>query len=124
MKKISTMLLSLVAFLAAAGLSLVPAGVTLASSVQDGMDATGASSQGPTNLTTDVLPTVINTMLFIVGVLAVVMIIFSGIRYTSSRGDPKAVESAKSTLLYSIVGLVIAIFAYAIVNWVVFAVTK
>lgn len=61
---------------------------------------------------------VVNTMLFIVGILAVIMIIFSGIRYITAHGDKGQVESAKNTLIYSIVGLVVAIIAYAIVSWV------
>lgn len=61
---------------------------------------------------------IINTMLFIVGLMAVVMIIYSGIRYITAHGDKQQVDSAKNTLIYSIVGLVIAILAYAIVNWV------
>ena len=62
---------------------------------------------------------VINTMLFIVGILSVIMIIYSGIRYATAHGDKSQVESAKNTLIYSIVGLVVAIVAYAVVNWVV-----
>ena len=75
----------------------------------------------PAELTGDsgIVTTVINTMLFIVGILAVIMIIFSGIRYTTAHGDKGQVESAKNTLIYSIVGLVVAIIAYAVVNWVV-----
>ena len=67
----------------------------------------------------DIVGTVVNTMLFIVGVLAVIMIIYSGIRYITAHGDKGQVESAKNTLIYSIVGLVVAIVAYAIVNWVI-----
>ena len=66
-----------------------------------------------------IVNTVINTMLFIVGILSVIMIIFSGIRYATAHGDKSQVESAKNTLIYSIVGLVVAIIAYAVVNWVV-----
>lgn len=74
----------------------------------------------PTELFGDggIVTTVINTMLFIVGILAVVMIIYSGIRYTTAHGDKGQVESARDTLMYSIVGLVVAIIAYALVNWV------
>ena len=74
----------------------------------------------PTELFGDggIVTTVINTMLFIVGILAVVMIIYAGIRYTTAHGDKGQVESAKNTLMYSIVGLVVAIIAYALVNWV------
>ena len=72
-------------------------------------DMTGASG---------IVNTVINTMLFIVGILSVIMIIFAGIRYVTAHGDKGQVESAKNTLIYAIVGLIIAIVAYALVNWV------
>lgn len=58
-------------------------------------------------------------MLFLVGVLSVIMLIFGGLRYIISRGESKAVESAKNTILYAIVGLIVAIMSYAIVNFVV-----
>ena len=64
------------------------------------------------------IKTVVNTMLFIVGILSVIMIIVSGILYTTSSGDSGKVSKAKNTLTYSIVGLVVAFLAYAIVNWV------
>ena len=65
-----------------------------------------------------VVTTVINTMLFIVGILSVVMIIFAGIRYTTAHGDKEQVTSAKNTLIYAVVGLVVAIIAYAVVSWI------
>ncbi len=82
----------------------------------------GKGNGTPNNLFGDsnsIVNTVINTMLFIVGILSVIMIIFSGIRYATAHGDKSQVESAKNTLIYSIVGLVVAIIAYAVVNWVV-----
>lgn len=66
-----------------------------------------------------IVTNVINIMLFIVGLLAVVMIIYAGIRYTTAHGDKNQVESAKNTMIQAIVGLIIAIIAYALVNWVV-----
>ncbi len=60
----------------------------------------------------------INIMLFIIGIISVIMIIFSGIKYATSAGAPDKVKSAKETMLYSVVGLVIALFAYALVNFV------
>ena len=62
---------------------------------------------------------IINGALYVVGVLAVVMVIIGGVKYTTSGGDQAAVTSAKNTIVYSIVGLVIAILAYAIVNFVI-----
>jgi hypothetical protein len=50
------------------------------------------------------------------------MLIYGGIRYTTSGGNANSVTAAKNTILYAIIGLVVAIFAYAIVNWVLDAV--
>lgn len=61
----------------------------------------------------------INVLLYITGVLAVVMIIYGGFTYMTSAGDAAKVHKGKTILIYSIVGLIIAILAYAIVNFVI-----
>ena len=66
-----------------------------------------------------IIPRIINLMLFIVGILAIVMLIYGGIRYVISGGQQERVTAAKNTILYAIVGLVVAIIGYAVVNWVV-----
>ena len=60
-----------------------------------------------------------NTILYIVGIVAVVMLIIGGIKYVISGGDSKKVTDAKNTVLYAIIGLVIAFLAFAIVNFVI-----
>lgn len=65
------------------------------------------------------IKTIVNTLLFLVGVVSVIVIIIGGIMYTVSGGDSGGVTKAKNTILYAIVGLVVAFLAYAIVNWVV-----
>lgn len=67
----------------------------------------------------NVIGTIVNTLLFILGAISVVMIIIGGIMYTTSGGDSGAVSKAKNTILYAVIGLVVAFLAYAIVNWVV-----
>ena len=67
----------------------------------------------------DTVKNIINAVLYVVGILAVVMVIIGGVKYTTSGGDQSAVTSAKNTILYGIIGLVIAILAYAIVNFVI-----
>jgi len=62
---------------------------------------------------------VINILLFVIGLVAVLMIIIGGIRYVVSAGDQSAITGAKNTILYAVVGLVVSILAYAIVNFVV-----
>ena len=70
---------------------------------------------------TGVFKQVTNTILYIVGIIAVIMLIIGGIRYVISGGDSKKVTDAKNTILYAIIGLVIAFLAFAIVNFVVSA---
>ncbi len=48
-----------------------------------------------------------------------IMIVIGGIKYTTSNGDSSSVTSAKNTILYAVVGLIVAMMAYAIVNYVV-----
>lgn len=62
---------------------------------------------------------VVNVLLFIIGAVAVLMLVIGGLRYTISGGDSSAVNGAKNTILYAIVGLVIAVAAYGIVNFVI-----
>ena len=50
------------------------------------------------------------------------MLIFGGLRYVVSGGDSKKVTDAKNTVLYAIIGLIIAILSYAIVNFVLNAI--
>ena len=64
---------------------------------------------------------VTNTILYIVGIVAVIMLIIGGIKYVVSGGDSKKVTDAKNTVLYAIIGLVIAFLAFAIVNFVISA---
>ena len=89
------------------------------------MDVINGAYRGegqPTELfggSTALIPRAINLMLFVVGILAIFMLIFGGIRYVISGGDAGRVKDAKNTILYAIIGLVVAILGYAIVQWVI-----
>jgi len=65
------------------------------------------------------LKAIINTLLFGIGMVSVIMIIVGSIRFTSSRGTPDVVSKARLTIVYSVAGLVVAILAYAIISFVV-----
>lgn len=62
--------------------------------------------------------TIINVVIGVIGFVAVAFIIFGGFQYTTSAGDPGKVKRAKDTILYGIIGLIVAMLAYAIVNFV------
>ena len=64
------------------------------------------------------LTTVINVFSFVVGIIAVFMIIVGGLRYITSGGDSGKVTAAKTTIIYALVGLVIVALAQLIVRLV------
>ena len=64
----------------------------------------------------------VNVMLYVLGAISVIVIIFAGIFYVMSMGDATAITKAKNTLLYAVIGLVVALLAYAIVNFVLAAI--
>ena len=81
-----------------------------------------SSSQGddvPQDLANDVFKNIVNILLFIIGAVSVIMLIYGGIRYTTSGGNANNVTAAKNTIMYSIIGLVVAILAFAVVQFVV-----
>ena len=70
-----------------------------------------------------IFTTIVNVLLFIIGAISLIMLIIGGIRYTISAGDSSNVTAAKNTILYAIVGLVVAFLAFAIVNFVLGSIT-
>jgi hypothetical protein len=64
------------------------------------------------------IATVINILSWLVGIIAVIMIIVSGFSYVTSGGDSGKLNTAKMTLIYAIVGIVIVAFSQALVKFV------
>ena len=67
---------------------------------------------------------IINVVLAVVGLVSVFMIILGGFTYMTSQGDAAKVKRGKDTLLYGIIGLIIALVAFAIVNFVLDSIFK
>jgi type IV secretory pathway VirB2 component (pilin) len=65
------------------------------------------------------IQTIINVLLGLIGVVAVIMLIYGGFRYVLSAGNEKATSAAKDTILFAIIGIVVAVLAFAIVNFVI-----
>lgn len=120
LKKVSAALLVVPALVLGIGMT-VPVGA--ACDIAGGI-AQGAECAKPTNAPSElfgpqsIFVTVTNILLFIIGAIAVIMLIIGGIRYVVSAGDQNAVTSAKNTILYAIIGIVVAFLAYAAVNFV------
>lgn len=87
---------------------------------QAGVLASNPDSCNDSDLS-DMVRTIITTVIFAVGMVAVIMIIIGGVNYATSQGDAAKVKKGKDTILYGIIGLVIAILAFAIVSFVLSA---
>lgn len=66
---------------------------------------------------------ILNNIIAVAGVIAVIFIIVGGVTYMTSAGDPGKIQKAKSTLLYSVIGLIVVALAYAIVNFAIGAIS-
>ena len=65
------------------------------------------------------LSDVMSTVFYVLGFVCVGGIIYGAVVYTTSAGNPEKVKKAKNAILYSIVGLIVAVLAFTIVNFVV-----
>lgn len=89
------------------------------------LDTTGADcdvTEGATNLN-NVITDIVNIFSVIVGIVSVIMIIYGGFRYVTSGGDSGNVSSAKNTIIYAVIGLVVVALAQFIVQFVLDKVT-
>lgn len=89
------------------------AGVNL--DVRENCDPSDADGENRIN---NLITSVINIFSLVVGVIAVIMIIIGGLKYIMSSGDSNNITSAKNTILYAIIGLVIVAMAQFIVKFV------
>ncbi|MEP6710460.1 MAG: hypothetical protein ABJA64_01970 [Candidatus Saccharibacteria bacterium] len=97
-----------------------PAHAAFDQGIGDGASsAQGKDQQSDLFGDTGIFKIITNVLLFIIGAISVIMLIIGGIRYTVSGGDSAAVTSAKNTILYAIVGIIVALLAYALVNFVI-----
>jgi type IV secretion system pilin len=94
--------------------------------IKDGTKAAGGNTDtscgtdGKTLCTLgDRITQIIDVLLFLIGAVAVIMVILGGIRYVLSNGDSTQITGAKNTILYAVIGLVVALLAYAIVHFVI-----
>jgi len=129
MKKILLVLVMTLSFM---GFSMAPIHAQStdgASAACQGIGAAVGSTGGckavtPSPSIDHVVTTVIDILSIAVGIIAVIMIMIGGIKYITSSGDSNNVASAKNTIIYAIVGLVVVALAQIIVKFVLGKLTK
>ena len=90
------------------------------------VDSTGncaSTTASGTSTVNNIITTVINLFSVVVGVIAVIMIIYAGLKYITSGGDSAKITSAKNTIVYAIIGLIVVALAQFIVKFVLNKVT-
>lgn len=125
-KRLLIISLSVVSLTFAGLATLSPVSVFAASPQSEvcrGIGAASGSSGCASNISlTRVIRNIINLFSIVIGIVAVIMVMFSGFKYVTAAGDSGSLTTAKQTLIYAIVGLVIAALAQVIVQFVLRAV--
>lgn len=62
---------------------------------------------------------IINTVISILGILGVIMIVFAGQRLITANGNPAQIAQSKNMILWAVVGIIIGVLTWAIINFAV-----
>ena len=89
-----------------------------AANEQIGIDIDPINNGTGDDLKNSIIP-IINGVIGVLGLVCVVVMIIGGINYMTSAGDAGKVKKGKDTILYGLIGLVICVLAFALVNWVI-----
>lgn len=121
MKKIAKIIVSI--FITVATTLSLASGQVLAMTAQEGADAASAEGMPAELVGADGVFTKFTSIaLYVIGAISVIMLLWGGLRYIMSGGDSKKVTDAKNTVLYAIIGLIIAVLSYAIIHFVLTAI--
>lgn len=121
---LSSIALALALLVGPMALATVPAYAADSASKDAACDAIGLTTSGggcdetAGSQISEVIATIVSILSVVVGVAAVIMIVVSGFKYVTSGGDSNKVSSAKTSLVYAIVGLIIVALAQFIVHFV------
>lgn len=81
-------------------------------------DAGVCSAGGTMSSPQDIVSAVIQIFAWVVGAISVIMLIFAGLKYVTSGGDSNKIASAKNTIIYAVIGLILVVLSTVIVNFV------
>lgn len=82
-------------------------------------DGAGNVNTGATDTIPETIQQVTDILLFLLGAVSVIMLVIGGFKFVTSNGNAEQVKSAKNTIMYAIIGVVVALLAYAIIDFVV-----
>ena len=127
LKKLKLLILTLGLGMSLVSMSAVPVSALFEGSKDDACNAINATSSKPakdpcgsssTKKVNGLITDVINILSVVIGVAAVIMIMIAGFKYITSQGDSAGISSAKNTLLYAVIGIIVVASAQLIVRFV------
>ena len=86
--------------------------------------ANGCAGAGDQATISEVIVGIVNGVVGAMALVAVIFIVVGGVNYMTSAGDSGKIQKAKNTILYAVIGLIICVLAFAIVNFVVVNILK
>ncbi len=100
------------------GIAYAPLSIAASSAANKALVGVNAVGGGGAPQLETTITTIINTLLYAVGIVAVIVIVIAGLQYILAAGDQAKITKAKDAILYSVVGIVVAALAFAIVSFV------
>lgn len=87
--------------------------------VCDALGSTGNACAAGGGEIDSVLAVALNILSVVAGVIAVIMLIISGLKFITSQGDASSISSARSSIIYALVGIIIVALAQVVVRFVI-----
>lgn len=81
-----------------------------------GSDCNGATAQASLE---KIMATVLDILSWVAGIAAVIMVVIAGLKYITSGGDSSSISTAKTSLIYAIVGVIVVAIAQTIVRFAI-----
>lgn len=125
-KKISLIIIIALSFLAVFNFTIAQTTSTTntTTNTSSGTKTSTATLTNPLSVSTPgaLIGNIIKTLMGVVGVIAVLMIVWGGVMYMTSAGNDEKIGTAKKIITGAIIGLVISILAYVIIDFVIKAI--
>lgn len=122
MKNFCSKTISIIVIGATGLMLLLPGTTTAASSAAEqacrGANLPGCTAPSDSTSVEGAVAAAVNILSFIIGIAAVIMLIVGGLKYITSSGDSASINSAKNTIIYALVGIVVAAVAQGLVQLV------
>lgn len=104
--------------LAMVGLVISVIALTITSFIQSTASQAASDANNPFFGSNGIITILIRQLMFVVGVASVIMIIIGAVRYITSAGQPQSAQAARNTIIYAVIGIIVALLGQLLVGLV------